>query len=92
MKRLINNTYTKKLTEETLPHTLEKDLITEVIEIIDGENESLINNQVSVIDKIKATLYVLEVNWDAKKFESEKAKRYLDSKIAIPSQQSYLTY
>ncbi|RNA27302.1 hypothetical protein BpHYR1_034291 [Brachionus plicatilis] len=45
MKRLINNTYTKKLIEETLPHTLEKDLISEVIEIIDGENEPLINNQ-----------------------------------------------
>ncbi|RNA07874.1 hypothetical protein BpHYR1_024090 [Brachionus plicatilis] len=33
-----------------------------------------VRSSLNLIDKIKATLYVLKVNWDAKKLESEKAK------------------
>ena len=63
----------KSLIEKTITLQLEKDLVAETLDIIEREDELII--QVTFQDKIKATLYVLEVYWESEKLESVKTPK-----------------
>ncbi|CAF0763988.1 unnamed protein product [Brachionus calyciflorus] len=48
LARLLENEYAKKIIQETILVAIEKDLVTEVIKILEEENESLINEQKNI--------------------------------------------
>ncbi|CAF0746850.1 unnamed protein product [Brachionus calyciflorus] len=74
LARLLENEYTKKIIQETIPVAIEKDLVTEVITILEEENDPLINEQKNITHKLKATKYILEVKWESKKREGVKSR------------------
>ena len=74
-ERLCNNELTLKVLQQTSKLEVNKDILEEVVSIIDEYNEyPLVSSQVNTFDKIKAIKYVMDVEFKADRESSNNAQ------------------
>ncbi|RNA33413.1 hypothetical protein BpHYR1_048504 [Brachionus plicatilis] len=73
--RILNNPFTKELMIET-PNELSRDsFLTEIINYMDDIEDPLVENQSSIIDKIKAITHTMEVDFELRRIGNENVNK-----------------
>ncbi|CAF0880263.1 unnamed protein product [Brachionus calyciflorus] len=75
---LTKNAFTKEIIRVSINLNIDRDLTSEIIDIMTTEDDSIINSQLNIMDKVKATLYVIRVREKDKMKQNEEARQIKD--------------